>query len=285
MAGASQPPRRSPYLVSIYITPTFNFSDRVKMAQRSKEAFLFSVQRLWAETGEMYLWTFTFREVPESDDWALDQWVAACKKGARDFRGIHGLRVIELHKLHGIHFHLLLNKRFPIERMLRIFWPFGFGRIGVVKCGSCGAGNYLAKYLAKQHRDKCFLGRRRRWGAFGGFRNCRCSDVEFGGVFSENKWIFAGARFGSQSQRARAYWALMGASMFGHVGEWPNSVKQTFYDAIMSGVKQGCSLTTGAVWWEDWGRRIPGFEMRRAFPSGENERMQGEKMVYAEGPF
>ena len=79
----------------------------------------------------MYLWTFTFREVPESDDWALDQWVAACKKGARDFRGIHGLRVIELHKLHGIHFHLFLTNVSQLNGCCAFFGRLGLGGLGL----------------------------------------------------------------------------------------------------------------------------------------------------------
>lgn len=201
------------------------------MSSRTKEAFLFSAEKLVAETGQLFLWTFTFREVPLSDDWALDQWIKACKNGKRDFQGVHGLRVIELHKLHGMHFHLLLNSRFPVERMLRIFWPLGFGMINVEKC-DLGASAYMAKYLTKKGRNGDFLGRRRRWGAFGGFRPTRCKDISYESNFQRNKILVMFLRFASQGFRARAFNALIGASLFGSWPDWPETVKVRFLGVV-----------------------------------------------------
>jgi len=242
---------------------------------KSKEAFLFSVQRLASETtGPLFLWTFTFRNVPESDDWALDQWAKACMSGARDFKGVHGLRVCELHRDHGIHFHLLLNQRFPVGRMLEIFWPFGFGRIEV-KEADIGAGEYMAKYLTKKGKLP-FCGRRRKWGAFGGFRPCRLKDVQVDSPATRNRFLMQGLKFKTAGIRARAYGVLFACSQFGDYREWPNSIKQRFFALV--------HCTKISVWdmdhrgefvqyAKDENKRLPSIDaINRTFPNTVDNR-------------
>lgn len=249
-------------------------ADRQKLPMRTKEAFLFSVERLLAETGELYLWTLTFREVPESDDWAMGQWQDACRDARREFKGVHGLRVIELHKNHGLHIHLLLNRRFSVERMLRIFWPHGFGRIHVCKADLAG-GQYLAKYLGKRFKERLFTGRRRLWAAFGGFRACRNKDVEYDGPMQRNKWLLSGLRFAGAGQRAVAYGALMACSGFGDYADWPNVIKERFLTIVRGCDYQVYNTQTGKT--DYYGRRLPtGGELAALYPAAAS---QAEKKI------
>lgn len=194
---------------------------------RSCSAFRFSAEKLYEETGELYFWTFTFREVPESDEWALGAWKKFCERGKRDWSKIHGLRVIELHKLHGMHFHVLLNKRFPIERVFNLAWPLGFGRIEVHRVeewegGFKGLIDYLSAYLTKSYASTHWIGRRRRWGTLGGFQGTRCKDLEYDTPFHRNKRLL----FGDAQVDWKEIAFLRGLSNFGEFADWPQSVQE-----------------------------------------------------------
>jgi len=61
-----------------------------------------------------------------------------------------GVRVIERHKSGRIHWHAIVNKRLPIDHMLKIGRPLGIGRMGVKEVWkTAGAIDYLAEYLRK----------------------------------------------------------------------------------------------------------------------------------------
>lgn len=191
--------------------------------KRSKAAFHFSAHKLWAETGNLYFWTFTFREVPLSDEWALAQWNSLMKKFWHHFGAIHGLRVIELHKTHGIHFHLLVNVRIPVERVIRCAWPLEFGRIGIERVEEGQeAIDYLAKYLGKGYEKTRWPSRRRQWGAVLGFKPTRCKDVEYETPFHENKRLF----FGDRKADWKELSLLAGLSNFGLFEDWPQVVQE-----------------------------------------------------------
>lgn len=190
---------------------------------RTAAAFCFSVDKLYEETKELYLWTFTFRNVPESDEWALGQWKKFNERGKRDWGKVHGLRVIELHKTHGMHFHVLLNKRFPIERVFHLAWPLGFGRIEVDAVRDMSdMKEYLAAYLRKGYVRDHWIGRRRRWATMGGFRSVRCKDVEYDTAFHRNKKLLYGERKVDWKELA----VLVGVSNFGDFEFWPQQVQE-----------------------------------------------------------
>jgi len=185
----------------------------------SRAAFLLSVIKLEKATGRLYFWTFTFLTC-QDDDVACAKWAEMCMNARRHFAGVHGLRVLELHDSHGIHFHLLLNKRFPIRRMLALAKPFGFGRIGV-EAADDGAGDYLAQYLKPgQNAEDGLKKHRRRWGAFGGFKACRQVDVEYVSEYQANTFLLP------KEPNFRQRLVVGKYSTFGSYADWPDVIRE-----------------------------------------------------------
>lgn len=156
---------------------------------RSKAAFRLSVQTFFeqVERGEhqAFLWTFTLKKVISVAD-AFKAWnkfaKALWKYGLHPETGeqtIVGIRVAEFHPGgHGVHFHVLINRRIPIQAVRRRAEQYGFGWIDVRRahCGKGTLGGYLSKYLSKRDRPPCFKGRR-LWQAFGQWGQTKCKDV------------------------------------------------------------------------------------------------------------
>lgn len=152
--------------------------------RRTEAAFFLSGQRLFAESESVYFWTFTFSEV--MPDWYYSgTWQKFIGALCRFYGGtLRGLKVVELHKDHGIHYHALLNKRIWVGQVRRLAKQFGMGAVVHVKKADLGAVGYLQKYLSK---DFCGANRLHsavsRWGAIGGFKPCRVRDLEVDSVF------------------------------------------------------------------------------------------------------
>lgn len=141
---------------------------------KSRTAFEFTVRKMLRETGRLYFWTFTFRDV-HSFRIATSLWneLLTMLKRKLHFRGV---RVLELHEEHGVHFHVLANRRFRIRSILSFTERYGFGRIGVDYVEDAdGAVKYLCKYLSKR-RPRCLKGAR-LWAAFGEVPRTRVADV------------------------------------------------------------------------------------------------------------
>lgn len=196
------------------------------MISRTVAAFEFSFDKLLNETGELYFWTFTFREVMSDDD-CLKAWNKLLQNHRNIWKNYPGIRVIELHKFHGMHFHVLFNKRVPIREMLRVGEPLGFGRISCEKVKDpTGTKRYLRKYLRKDFMKDQWRKGRRRWAGINGFQNTRCKDIEYDGPYQRNKRLFYGSRSVSgQWQNARF---LMGCSEFGDFADWPDRIKEAW---------------------------------------------------------
>lgn len=144
---------------------------------KSQVAFLMSAQMLFeAYPHHMYFWTLTFKRV--YPDWFYPNifhlfWVEIREKVIGPYH--LGLRVIEPHPGgHGLHYHLLINKRIPKGLLDRIAERHGMGITWVEKC-DFGAAVYLSKYLSK---DKTPLFGVRRWHTLGCFRGVRTNDIE-----------------------------------------------------------------------------------------------------------
>jgi len=156
---------------------------------RSQASFVLSVLRLFSLNKPVYFWTFTFVKV--HDEWQYSKlWAAFIKgleyaHGNRSGRGrLFGLRVVEPHEQHGLHYHALLNVRLSVHIVRRVGRRFGIGRVHVDRVQSSDApivAMYLAKYLAKR---KEFATRIRSWGAIGGMLVCRGKDVEIDSPYS-----------------------------------------------------------------------------------------------------
>lgn len=134
-----------------------------------------SAEKLFDENPKLYFWTFTFTEVWHDFVYSR-QW----GRFWRDFTNhsnffIGGLKVTELHKEHGIHFHCILNKRLPVDEIRRIGRKYGIGRVHVRKAKPSDA-SYLAKYLSKDFNGGLskYI---RRWKCVGSFVGVRNKDV------------------------------------------------------------------------------------------------------------
>ncbi|MEP6821382.1 MAG: hypothetical protein ABI946_03435 [Chthoniobacterales bacterium] len=140
---------------------------------KSKTAFEYTIRKMEAG-GKLYFWTFTYRDV-HSLKTAMSLWNEFLTILKRKL-GFRGVRVLELHDEHGVHFHVVTNKRFKIRSILEIGVRYGFGRTHVEKVTDVAGGiAYLCKYLSKL-RAPC-LKRVRLWAAFGSIERTRVCDI------------------------------------------------------------------------------------------------------------
>lgn len=131
---------------------------------KSEAAFLLSCDRL-AKQGRLYFWTFTFAEVLDLVD-TRKRWNHLLTLLRRRWPEACGLRIFELHKEHGLHVHLLTNKRIDVNQCRELSKRSGWGRIHVMRIPK-EKTPYLAKYLSKE-RPKAF----KRWRLWAGFGKC-----------------------------------------------------------------------------------------------------------------
>lgn len=128
---------------------------------KSKAAFQFAVRTLGKQ--RLYMWTFTFKEALDIKD-TRKRWNYLLILLKRRWPNLCGLRVFELHDMHGLHVHLATNRFIDVNEARRLAKQAGWGRIHVMRIPVEKAG-YLAKYLSKD-REPC-LKRWRLWAGFG----------------------------------------------------------------------------------------------------------------------
>ena len=128
---------------------------------KSKAAFTFATRTLGKQ--QLYLWTFTFKEVLSVKE-TRKKWNYLLTLLLRTWPQLQGLRVFELHKEHGLHVHVLTNSFIDVNTARELAEKAGWGRIHVTRMPSEHAG-YVGKYLSKARPD-C-LKRWRLWAAFG----------------------------------------------------------------------------------------------------------------------
>ena len=150
------------------------------MFTKSSVAFQLTAEGLFQPGFRVYFWTFTFSEL-RADYVCLKLWsefLGHLKKRFTDCAW-GGVRVAELHRTHGVHFHALFNRRLPVDLVRQVAKQYGFGRIHV-KVADKGAGPYLAKYLRKQKEAPVSEsgGRSRRWAAFGAVARVLVKNIE-----------------------------------------------------------------------------------------------------------
>jgi len=198
---------------------------------KTQYAFTFSCEELFRQFENIYFWTFTFKSVPLDDSYAMEDWHVLVSRLVHYFPQMVGIRCTELHRSHGIHFHCFVNCRIPIDLMQKIIHGTGnivghnryldFGRLSVKKCDkSPESVAYLACYLTKQYREDNWFGKRRRWGAMGGFNVTRCRDIVYESTATRNRTEIFG-------DMQCSYTALMMVTRFsnlwGPVKDWPQS--------------------------------------------------------------
>lgn len=142
---------------------------------KSKAAFIMSVEKLFDESEHVYMWTLTFREVMPAW-WYMNTHTFFVKEVKKWYPKFKGLRVTEVHDIHGIHYHWLVNTWMDVDLMRHLGRKFGIGRVHVVEADR-GAALYLAKYMFKE-KQKSAMSKLSKWGTLGGFIPCRVGDIE-----------------------------------------------------------------------------------------------------------
>ena len=66
----------------------------------------------------------TFKSVPLDDDAAMEDWHIFSSRLCWHYPELQGVRVTELHRSHGIHFHFFVNIRVPIDHMRKIVFLY-----------------------------------------------------------------------------------------------------------------------------------------------------------------
>lgn len=169
---------------------------------KTTAAFLLTADRLFQPGEKVFFWTFTFNVIhSDAEGSALfSEFLNHLQKVLKGDWG--GVKVAELHKEHGIHFHALINRRLAVDIVRRVARCHGLGRIHVERAWTDeeavrngkkkGAAAYLSKYLTKQQKQPIKLCKDgkirslRRWSAFGKIRHTRISDL----VNDYPEWIF-----------------------------------------------------------------------------------------------
>jgi len=109
---------------------------------KQKMAFQFSVDRLFRESSQVYMWTVTMKK-STPDFKVLYCWNKLSRQLQNEMPLLRGLRITERHPgikmfddlwiSHGLHFHLLVNLRIPKWLLDRIGRKWGFGFTWVKK--------------------------------------------------------------------------------------------------------------------------------------------------------
>lgn len=148
---------------------------------KSKAAFLMTAHKLFEcaarKRASCYFWTFTFKRVLH--DWEYpERWHKFIRELSDMHAGMCGVRVVEPHKRHGLHYHCIIDVRVSRHVVCAIGKKYGIGFVWVERC-DMGTAHYLSKYLGKESRRMLSLtGRRlRKWGTIGGFQGVRYKDI------------------------------------------------------------------------------------------------------------
>jgi len=119
------------------------------MSLKRQTACLFNLREL-ASSGDLYLWTFTFRQFsrPENVRCMVNSLVKLL--GAL---GASGVRVYENHKRGSLHVHLVINRRLCVVRVRKLWEKWGGGRLHVLPITDGSKGEYIAKELSKNKQQ------------------------------------------------------------------------------------------------------------------------------------
>jgi hypothetical protein len=131
------------------------------------------IDSLFERSSHVYMWTFTFPETLHA--WlAAHSWLTLWQKLNNYYGRCSGVRVMEFHRDHGIHFHVLIDRRVSIDVVRRMCRQCGFGRVHVCEIRREDR-YYVAKYVNK---DRDMPQGLRRWASFGTKHKTRCRDLE-----------------------------------------------------------------------------------------------------------
>lgn len=173
---------------------------------KSKAAFLLTCEKLFDIGDPVYFWTFTFKNV-YPDWWYPAAWRVFIREVGDIYGGMfYGVRVIEPHDEHGLHYHMLINRRISIHHVRRIAGKVGIFWVDVVKRPVDRAASfYLAKYLTK---DTYRLYGVHRWHTVGALVSVRVNDVEVDSSYMRARRICVGRQkvpYGYEELLRRVY--------------------------------------------------------------------------------
>jgi len=175
--------------------------------------------------GQKYLWTFTFREclpIPE----AKRRWHHLLTDLVRKM-GWYGVRVLERHKSHGLHIHVVVNEYYDVNQVRILSDRAGFGRIHVVKIRP-GSEYYVSKYLGKQRRGPELKGER-LWQSFGRVAGVAVRSIRIESTINTiRKWVSLSCVRGIVKSQCPVRWAK---------SEWTfiNGVANALYWVFVTG--------------------------------------------------
>jgi hypothetical protein len=218
------------------------FDDHLRYpVSKSHAAFLMTVRQLFTDYPKIYFWTFTFKAVYH--DWQYSGlWARIIKEVAYHYRGegfFCGVRVLEAHKEHGLHYHALLNVRIPVEMVRRIGERWGLGRIHVQRATPESAF-YLGKYLTKDE-TKLYRGIA-RWATVGGYCGVKVKDVELRSNAVDAVRAFSDKLGQLDFRLTRIIFTF--ATMFGPIASWEFDTRQKF-------LRHANALARSQAWFND----------------------------------
>lgn len=123
-----------------------------RLPNRREAACLLALQQMadvWPN-GRTF-WTLTYPK-PIAHWWVGNSFERLWRRWQRKLGRCVCVKVVELHKTHGPHIHLILNKRYPKTEVERMARNEGFGIIDARAVRPGDAMGYLAKYLTKDRR-------------------------------------------------------------------------------------------------------------------------------------
>jgi len=131
-------------------------------------AFVLDCQQ--QETG-MYFWTFTTRKVHRLPEYKF-MWNRFLRdifnEWPYDLPRLGGIRTIQLQKRGALHWHCIINKRLPIDRLEEMGYKHGLGWMWVEKIESPKrAINYVARYIEEGIKTGFEGTRMKTWGTLG----------------------------------------------------------------------------------------------------------------------
>lgn len=170
------------------IRPNFPNVERVEYyGNRSHQAYHYSVARLVAyakvNNQKLYGWTFTFTEKMPQHMYR-GYWQGFIRDFGNHWRNegrmpLAGVKVTQLHKLGGIHYHAILNQRIPVGMVRRLGRKWKIGIIHAVKLGSItGARKYFGRYIGREVGGQKLARNQSSWECMFGFAGCRVNDIK-----------------------------------------------------------------------------------------------------------
>lgn len=135
-------------------------------ATKTQDAVRWSIEELWLEgRGRVYMWTFTMPSAMPAM-WFGRTWNKFIERAYKGMGKWPGIRVFEWHREHGLHCHMLTNRRLPVAMIRRYWESVGGGRLHVCRVWTQQDAMYVAKYIGKDHGK--MLAGMRQWARLGG---------------------------------------------------------------------------------------------------------------------